>query len=138
MTAKEDFIQWQWTQTANTIISIINKRTHRGKPYWIMLQTEKGYNGPPSASHKAGRPTKTLNLKGKKLIHQKISIWPMDPGPRLGALVWKVDNRVGLVELVRSLPPDKPFAIEDSDNTGPIVEAVAKEAMKIKPAIIWN
>ena len=52
--------------------------------------------------------------------------------------VWYVDNRIGELKMVRSLPPDKPIAVEDSDNYGKVVGKVAAEAMKIKEAIKWN
>jgi hypothetical protein len=56
----------------------------------------------------------------------------------LGTIVWRIDNRIGEVKMLWSLPPDKPFPVEDSENYGPIVEKVAKEATIIKDAIKWN
>ena len=135
---KGDFFQWLWAQTANTVMSIINKNQYRRKPYYIMLQMSKGYNGQPTGLAMAGNQTADVPVEGKKIIHKIFAILDKDPGPRLNTVLWRIDNRKSKVDLVRSLPKDIPFAIEDSDNIGSVVESVAKEADKIKPALIWN
>lgn len=135
---KGDFFQWLWAQTANTVMSIINKNQHKRRPYYIMLQISKGYAGQPVGLARAEHPIVDVRVEGKKLIHKIFSILDRDPGPLLDTVVWRIDNRRGRVDLVRSLPRDCPFAVEDSDNAGIVVEKVAVEADKIKPAIIWN
>lgn len=135
---KGDFFRWLWIQTANTVMSIINGNQWRKNPYYIMLQIDKSYGGQPTGLHKAGRPTKDVKVEGKKLIHKIFAVLDRDPGPRLNTVVWRIDNRQGDVELIRSLPKDIPFAIEDSDNEGRVVEKIAVEAEKIKQAIVWS
>jgi hypothetical protein len=135
---KKDFVQWQWMNTANAVVSIINSRSYKREPYYILLKMDKGYNGPPAYSHQQGHALKTIKVEGKKVIHQTVAILDYDPGPRLGTIVWRIDNRIGEVKMLWSLPPDKPFPVEDSENYGPIVEKVAKEATIIKDAIKWN
>lgn len=135
---KGDFFQWLWTQTASSVMSIVNKNQWRRRPYFIMLQIGKGYAGQPTGLHKVGHRTTNIKVEGKKLIHKIFSILDRDPGARLDTVLWRIDNLSGKVELVRSLPRDYPFAVEDSDNTGEVVESVAKEAEKIKPALMWN
>lgn len=135
---KGDFFQWLWTQTANSVMSIVNANQWRRIPYFIMLQLKKGYEGQPMGLHKQRNETRNVKVEGKKLIHKIFSILDKDPGPRLDTVLWRIDNRRGRVDLVRSLPKDYPFAVEDSDNAGIVVEKVAEEADKIKPALIWN
>lgn len=137
--SKGDFFQWLWEQTANSIMSIINKNQWRRMPYFVMLQLKQGYAGQPVGLHKQGNETRNVKVEGKKLIHKIFSILDRDPGARLDTVLWRVDNVSGKgIELVRSLPRDYPFAVEDSDNAGVVVESVVKEAEKIKPALVWN
>lgn len=135
---KGDIIQWLGIETVNAVMSVINKNQWRRRPYYIMLEIRRDDGGQPVQLHQLGHQTKEVSVEGKKLIHKIISLLDRDLGPRLNTVLWRVDNRLGKFDLVRSLPLDYPFAVEDSDNAGIVVEKVAQEADKIKPAIMWN
>lgn len=114
---------------------VVDTYQHLRNPYYILVVVRDHYQGPGPAKNMETREaveTTEMTLPNK-LIHNRI-IAPLGRPPivrQLGTMLWKVDNRIGEMDLVYALPKDVPTLVEDSDNAGQVVERVARDAQGI-------
>ena len=146
----------------------MNDCAHLAVPYYIHVRVNDRYDGPSALSASRGTKTKTLDLEGKQIIHnvlvafvcqieKQVTVTACNPDckawmgktaegkvicpvcvQQLGTILFRVDNQRGAMELVYALPPDRPSAVEDSDNYGPVVPKVAESAKEAGVSLFWN
>jgi hypothetical protein len=123
------------------IESIINAKSKRRRPYYLLIMVKEGYGGPlalgnnnellhgrDSKRKRSRGPTKTCDFSGLKVAHCVIQVlepWQVPNVPLISNILMKVDNMTGLVERLYALPPDRPVV-----DRGPSVdsETVARDA----------
>lgn len=105
-----DFHTWCTQNLHRSLEKVINANQHRENPYYLLVIVKDGYEGPPAGTKNEIRPTKELDLSGKKVIRVIINILSQTPAVKMiGSLLWMVDNKIGLAKCLYALPPDKPI-----------------------------
>lgn len=100
-----DFQTWVTENLHRNLEKIINAKSDRRTPYYILVIFKKGYNGP---SAKAVQ-TEDRSFEGKTVIHTRMVITDKPPIVQLiGSGLWMVNNLIGEVKCLYLLPPDKP------------------------------
>lgn len=108
-----DFQQWTTENLHRNLEKIINLKSGRRTPYFILVVFKKGYNGP---SHKV-KETEEVNLEAKTVMHTRMIITDKPPLLRLiGTALWRIDNRTGEAKCIYVLPPDKPVIGDSFEN----------------------
>jgi hypothetical protein len=100
-----DFQTWCTENLHRVLTKIINAKSDKKTPYYILAVFKKGYNGP---SCKATE-TKDMSFEGKIVLHTRFVLTDRPPLIRLiGTALWRVENKIGEVKCMYVLPPDKP------------------------------
>jgi hypothetical protein len=100
-----DFQTWCTENHHRTLEKIINAKSGRQTPYYILVIFKKGYNGPSCKAQN----TVDKSFEGKIVIHTRMVITDQPPLVRLvGTSLWRIDNRIGEAKCLYVLPPDKP------------------------------
>jgi hypothetical protein len=105
-----DITTWATEDLNQRLTAVVNAKSSRMRPYYILVITKDGYMGQPAGN--SGQPTKTVDLSTKKVVSNRIMIlepWKVPKVPMLGTSLWYVDNTKGLVKCVYVLPLDKPM-----------------------------
>ena len=101
-----DFQTWMTENLHRNLERIVNAKSDRKTPYYILVIFKKGYEGP---SHTV-KETDTQDFSGKTVIHTRIVIIDKPPLIRLiGSGLWRINNRIGEAKCLYLLPPDKPI-----------------------------
>ena len=119
---------------------VINAKSKRRDPYYLLIQMKQGYGGPLAMgnnnellhgkdTHQKRRrgPTKTLDMSEQKVGSQVILVlepWQVPNIPLISCMLLKIDNRTGQIERLYALPPDLPCMSEGGIES----EVVAKSA----------
>lgn len=121
-----DFQTWCTEDLHRNLERIINAKSDRKIPYYIMVVFKHGYDGPPSKvdNHLLSGTEKvdgqqTIDLSGKTVIHTVITVLEPHHVPKIrliGTALWRIDNRTGEVKCIYVLPPDKPIIGESFEN----------------------
>jgi len=102
-----DITTWATEDLNQRLVAVVNSKSSSIRPYYILVITKDGYMGQPAGN--AGRPTKTVDLSTKKVVHNTIMLLDKPPVVRmLGTSLFYVDNSIGLVKCIYVLPLDKP------------------------------
>lgn len=104
---------------------IINAKSRRRKPYYLLITIKEGYAGPLAMGNSnsllhgrdTGRKrsrgeTKTCDFSGLRLGHCVIQVLErrhVPAVPLLGNILLRVSNRSGEVRRIYALPPDRPI-----------------------------
>lgn len=146
---------------------VVNRLAYKRTPYYLHVHVNDHYDGQPAANAVKGQATRDLTIGGQ-VIHTTVVcfscnmeisgnpalcsasckaymgqregnrvVCPLSV-PQLGTILFRMDNRVGELELIYALPKDKPHAAVDSDNYGPVAEAVSDSAQKAGVPLRWN
>lgn len=100
-----DFQQWTTENLHRNLEKIINAKSNKRTPYYILVIFKKGYNG-PSCKVKV---TEDKSFEGKTVMHTRMVITDKPPLIKLiGTALWRIDNRIGEARCIYVLPPDKP------------------------------
>jgi len=100
-----DLQTWCTENLHRNLEKIINAKSGRKTPYYILVVFKKGYNGPSCKVTE----TKEMDFSHKIMIHTRMIITDRPPVIRLvGTALWRVDNKTGDVRCMYILPPDKP------------------------------
>ena len=107
------------------IESIINAKSKRCRPYYLLIQVKEGYGGPlamgnsnellhgeDSKGKRSRGETKICDFSGLRVAHciiQVLEPWQVPSVPLLANILMKVDNMKGMVERIYALPPDIPI-----------------------------
>ncbi|MBE3141166.1 MAG: hypothetical protein IMZ53_11385 [Thermoplasmata archaeon] len=103
-----DIMTWATEDLNQRLIDVVNAKSSRIHPYYILVITKDGYLGQPAGNQ--GLPTKTMDLSTKKVVHNTIEILEQKPiVPMLGTSLFYVDNSKGFVKCIYVLPLDKPM-----------------------------
>jgi len=122
-----DFHAWCTQELHRNLEKVINANQFRRKPYYLLVIINNGYEGPPAGNRNVIRPTKTMDLSGKKVMRCVINIIDEPPLMKLiGSLLWRVDNRIGLAQCLYALPPDKPTIGEAGECISDLVSESAQ------------
>lgn len=124
---------------------IINAKSNRRVPYFILVNVKPRYQGQPAVSKIAGgvavqNPGVEMNIKGC-ICHTILTVLEPDripTIPQLGTMLWRIDNRTGEVRLCYSLPMDIPNLTEDSDNAGDVATIAADSARRMGVPLFFN
>lgn len=108
------------------IESIINAKSARRRPYYLLITIKEGYGGPlamgsnnellhgqDTKKKRSRGETKTCDFSGLKVAHCVIQVlerWQVPDIPLLSCILMKVDNISGVIERLYTLPPDMPIA----------------------------
>ena len=124
------------------IESIINAKSRRRKPYYLLITIKKGYNGPLALGNnnallhgidnnevRARGETRDMDLSGLTVGHVTIQVlepYQVPNVPLISNILMKVDNKTGIIERLYTLPPDIPI-VDDGNSVES--ESVAKSAV---------
>ncbi len=124
------------------IESIINAKSKRCRPYYLLITVEEGYGGPLAMGNnnellhgkdtkkkRARGATKTCDFSGLRVAHCVIQVlepWNVPRVSLISSILMKVDNMRGLVERVYVLPPDIPIVDMGDGVDSEIVQKCAK------------
>ena len=101
-----DFQTWMTETLHRNLEKIINAKSDRKTPYYILVIFKKGYDGP---SHKV-QETETQDFSAKTVIHTRMVVMDNPPLIQLiGSGLWRINNRIGELKCLYLLPPDKPI-----------------------------
>lgn len=118
---------------------VVDRLSHLSRQYYILVIVRNHYQGPAAGSKDSGQRIETTDVVlPDKMIHNRI-VAPLFEPPAvrmLGSMLWRVDNRVGEMELMYAMPYDVPTVLGDSDNEGTVVGAVAERAKGMP--LIWS
>jgi len=132
-----DVMTWATEDLNKRLIDVVNSKSSRREPYFILIITKDGYMGQSSGNSRKKIPTKTVDMSKSKVVSNRIMI--LEPNqlpkvPMLGTSLFRVDNRTGEVKCVYVLPLDKP-QFGNFEITGES-ELVAKSAQGMP--IVYN
>lgn len=141
-----DFREFVTAGMYEMLEKVIEAKSGRREPYYIIVLVRPRYQGPPAMSRienglAVRNPTRAMNIKGC-IAHARIFI--VEPpdirkySPQLGTICWRIDNRKGQVKLCWALPFDKPNLTEDSDNAGDVAKAAAQSAQDMGVPLFYN
>ncbi len=121
------------------IESIVNAKSKRCRPYYLLIMVKEGYEGPLALGNnnellhgkdtkreRARGETKTCDFSGLRVAHciiQVLEPWQVPKVPLIANILMKVDNMKGLIERIYVLPPDIPIV---DMGTGVDSETVAR------------
>ena len=101
-----DFQTWSTQNLHRALEKIINAKSDRRTPYYILVKFNHGYDGHSCKAEE----TKDVDFEGKIVIHTRLMILDRAPLVRLiGTALWRIDNRIGEARCIYILPPDKPI-----------------------------
>ena len=122
-----DFQTWVTENLHRNLEKIINAKSDRRTPYYILVIFKKGYNGPAAQV----KQTEDRTFEGKTVIHTRMVITDRPPVVQLiGSGLWMVNNLIGEVKCLYLLPPDKPvMGTSFEDEKAKESEFVAKSAV---------
>lgn len=129
-----DFQTWVTETLHRNLEKIINLKSDRKTPYYILVKFNKGYEGPSCKVEK----TKQVDFEGKIVIHTRIMILDRPPVISLiGTALWRIDNKTGEARCIYILPPDKPVIGTSFENAkAKESELVAKSGQGMP--LVWN
>lgn len=114
-----DITTWAQKVLHDGLESIINSKSARRTPYFVMVIVKEGYDGPAAkgndnhllhGTQERSRGTKTVDLSKKRVVTNRFLILDRAPQvPMIGSSLWRIDNKTGEVRCVYILPPDKPM-----------------------------
>ncbi len=114
-----DITTWAQKVLHDGLEAVINSKSARREPYYIMVIVKDGYDGPAAKGNdnhllhgttERSKGTKTVDLSKKRVVTNRFLI--MDHAPRvpmIGSSLWRIDNKTGEVRCEYILPPDKPM-----------------------------
>lgn len=103
-----DITTWAQKVMHDGLESIINMKSARRTPYYVMVIVKDGYDGPAVANR--DNETKTVDMSAKKVVTNRFVIMDKPPMvPMIGSSLWRIDNKTGEVRCCYILPPDKPI-----------------------------
>lgn len=107
------------------IESIINAKSKRQKPYYLLITIKEGYGGPlamgnnnkllhgeDTGKKRARGATKVCDFSGLRVAHCVIQVLERQDVPTvplLDSILLRVSNRTGKIRHVYALPPDIPI-----------------------------
>lgn len=119
-----DIRQWATQDLADRLTAILNAKSNRRKPYWILITFDSQYKGPLAFGNnnyllhgidkkekRSLGEIKEVDMSEKRTVHQKIEILErhhLPPVALIGTALFYVNNQSGLFEKVYILPPDIP------------------------------
>ena len=133
-----DLREWATQDLYDKLMKIVNAKSKMREPYGILVHLQDKYAGrrfKKTSNHllhgeKNGESgEKELDLRGKKVIHNSITILPEHKIPKikiLGTCCFKVYNKIGKVDCLWVCPHDRP-GIENFEVAG-TNEVLAKSA----------
>lgn len=130
-----DIKEWATRSLHVGLEKVINMKQNRRTPYFILVRFDNGYNGPAMAND--GRPTKTVDLSGLKVLTQRLVVMEkhqLPSVPLLNSCLWRIDNKIGEARCIYILPPDKPLV------NGPELEEASKLVFdcSVNMPLVWN
>lgn len=121
---------------------IINAKSKRRRPYYLLITIREGYAGPlamgnnnellhgvDSQQPRKRGATKTMDMSDMKVGSQVIQVlepWQVPNVPLIANILMKVDNTSGSIERLYALPPDIPMIATGSDQESEIVARCAQ------------
>ena len=124
------------------IDKIINAKSKRDRPYYILIHIKASYDGPLAMGNnnellhgvdkKQERfrgETKEMDLSGSRVGHTIIQVlepYQVPNVPLISNILLKVDNKTGIIERMYALPPDVPMVDEGNSVE---CESVTKDAV---------
>ncbi len=124
------------------IDKIINAKSKRDRPYYILINIKASYDGPLAMGNnnellhgvdkKQERfrgETKEMDLSGSRVGHTIIQVlepYQVPNVPLISNILLKVDNKTGIIERMYALPPDVPMVDEGNSVE---CESVTKDAV---------
>ena len=131
-----DITQWAQKVLHDGLEAVINSKAHRRTPYFILVIIKEGYDGPAAKAGDSyllhGRQRqesrmKTVDLSKKRVVTNRFVILDKAPlTPMIGSSLWRIDNKIGRIECLYILPPDRPMI--EGFTVGVDSETVAKSA----------
>ena len=106
-----DIMTWATEDLNKKLIEVVNSKSSRTRPYFILVITKDGYMGQAAKNADRGIPTQTVDLSKKKVCSNRIMILEPESVPKvpmLGTSLFRVDNKTGEVKCMYVLPLDKP------------------------------
>ena len=101
-----DFQQWTTENLHRNLEKIINAKSDRKTPYYILVIFKKGYDGP---SHTVVE-TAQWDMSTKTVIHTRMVVTDKPPLIQLiESGLWRINNLIGEAKCLYLLPPDKPI-----------------------------
>ena len=119
---------------------VINAKSKRRRPYYLLIHMKEGYEGPlamgnnnellhgtDTGQKRCRGATKTVDMSEQKVgsaVIQIMEAWQVPRIPLISCMLMKVDNQTGQIERLYALPPDLPCMAEGGIDS----QVVAKSA----------
>ena len=105
----QDVTLWLTDELHKMLTKVIMSKENHPRVYYILVIMSDKYLGPPAAFN---RDVKTVDLSGKKVIHNTIVCMEAPPiVPLLSSSLWRINNKIGEAKCIYILPPDKPMVL---------------------------
>jgi hypothetical protein len=139
-----DFYEWVTNNLHTTLTKIINAKSQRQRPYYILVIVKKGYEGPMARNSNELITSEEIiknvserliehDFSGKIMFSTRIIILDNAPVvPMIGSSLWRIDNRIGEAKCLYILPPDKPV------DSAVDMEETSEFIAKAKMPLYWN
>ncbi len=129
-----DFQTWSTENLHRNLEKIINAKSDRKTPYYILVIFKKGYEGPAPTVEE----TETRDLSAKTVIHTRMVITDKPPAIQLiGTALWRINNKIGEAKCLYILPPDKPIVGTSFENAKAKDSELVHKSMQGMP-LVYN